>query len=397
MEFANKDGARIKATPHQTATCPCCHADVISKCGELKRWHWSHINLSDCDTFAEPETMWHRSWKARFVEPCQEVVMGPHRSDIKTTLSGHGVFPDNEIVIEFQNSPLSVKDVLERESFYGRMVWVVNAAEFKDHFRHSQNNRVRWKWSHTHWTHAKCPVYLDMGSGLYLIERFINGGKLFEYSFVEYDTFLSMFNGVITPTDFGFDTIDHYNSIASQINAPMGVHNLKQIWIDADTTHPPYVQLYRGRFTICDGDNDGYDTTIDDGDDKKVSGHFNCQWDAVMHIEQLLSTPEGILLLTGTPEQQRQDAEKRRLAEEFMRRIREQHFLKWKPTYKGNESSEFCGFRVVVKQLNFGKYTFSTLYGGEWHMSRLLFATAAECKEYVRQMAVRFYNKQKAA
>lgn len=38
------------------------------------------------------------------------------------------------MVIEFQNSAMSVEELRARESFYGRMIWIVNAAPFRQQF-----------------------------------------------------------------------------------------------------------------------------------------------------------------------------------------------------------------------------------------------------------------------
>ena len=49
-----------------------------------------------------------------------------HLADIKT---------QDDLVIEFQNSSISTTTIEIREEFYGDMIWVINAQEFKDNFK----------------------------------------------------------------------------------------------------------------------------------------------------------------------------------------------------------------------------------------------------------------------
>ncbi len=119
MLWANQKGKKIKAWPGLAATCPACGGEVVPKCGEILEWHWAH-KARDCDTWGEPESQWHLSWKARFPSDWQEVVMGPHRADVRTPRG----------VIEFQKSAISAAEIREREQFYGKMIWVVDASEF---------------------------------------------------------------------------------------------------------------------------------------------------------------------------------------------------------------------------------------------------------------------------
>lgn len=120
MQFAfDRNKKRVLPSPKAKAVCPVCGAPVIAKCGEIVTWHWSHLT-KDCDPWYEPESAWHRHWKERFPEDWREVVIGKHRADIKTPRG----------VVEFQASPISSSDVQERESFYGKMIWVVKADMF---------------------------------------------------------------------------------------------------------------------------------------------------------------------------------------------------------------------------------------------------------------------------
>lgn len=116
-------GTRILAEPDLEGRCPTCHQQCIPKCGEIKTWHWAHKSLKDCDRWAEPEGEWHYGWKKLAgLENCEVTIRKPegiHRADIK--------LPDG-LVIELQHSTLPTADVRDRETFYGRMIWIIDGA-----------------------------------------------------------------------------------------------------------------------------------------------------------------------------------------------------------------------------------------------------------------------------
>ena len=115
-------GARVEAQPGLSATCPRCKSAMLPKCGELKAWHWAHRGVRNCDPWWESETEWHRQWKDQFPADWQEIIRRApdgekHIADVLT---------DQEVVLEFQHSPLRREEREARESFYGKMVWVVD-------------------------------------------------------------------------------------------------------------------------------------------------------------------------------------------------------------------------------------------------------------------------------
>ncbi len=130
MQFALFDSIRVKAFPKGRARCEVCDSEVIAKCGVYYADHWAHKARRECDLWWETETEWHRQWKEKFPENWREIVIKRndimHRADVLT---------DKEVVIEFQNSPISLQELQAREAFYKRMLWVVNAESFKDRFR----------------------------------------------------------------------------------------------------------------------------------------------------------------------------------------------------------------------------------------------------------------------
>lgn len=149
----------ISPQPGLKGICPICDSIVNSKCGSLNIWHFAHINLEDCDSWSEGETEWHLWWKDQVEKEYREVKVGIHRADIKL---------DNNLVIELQNSPISVDEIREREEFYNNMIWLVNCVDIADNFIFTEKGNYynfRWKWFKRCWLYAKKPVYLDLGDG----------------------------------------------------------------------------------------------------------------------------------------------------------------------------------------------------------------------------------------
>ncbi len=132
MDIAVVDGQRMPPAPGLKGVCERCGAPAQAKCGPIVRWHWAHAGRRHCDPWKENEGPWHRAWKALFPFEWQEVVAFDHAgekhiADVKR--------PDGT-VIELQNSPMGIEEMLTREKFYGeRMIWIVNGEKFKDHIR----------------------------------------------------------------------------------------------------------------------------------------------------------------------------------------------------------------------------------------------------------------------
>ena len=124
MKFAIVDDTRTEATKGVRGICPSCGSELIAKCGVQKVHHWAHKGTRTCDSWWEPETEWHRTWKNNFDLTMQEVIkIDPisgerHIADI--------YLPHNDLVIEFQHSPIDIEEINAREKFYKRMIWVID-------------------------------------------------------------------------------------------------------------------------------------------------------------------------------------------------------------------------------------------------------------------------------
>lgn len=235
----NTHDIKIAAIPGVTAICPFCKNPLISKCGHINIWHWAHKSNFECDSWKNRETDWHLSWKAKFPKSCTEVTIknkyfpyNSHRAD---------VLLESGIVIEFQNSPLSVNDINERENFYQKMIWVINSEGFDDNiiFRYSKNSLeeavtyfwceetkcmystktkktkellacigvpissikedilrqfkyipFRWKYYRKSWHFAKMPVMVDLKTGILLWIKKIYPSGVGYGKIIRYDSLL---------------------------------------------------------------------------------------------------------------------------------------------------------------------------------------------------------------
>ena len=127
MKLALVDGQRREATPDLPGKCPSCGATMVAKCGDVRVWHWAHLGKRHCDFWWEPETEWHRDWKNQFPREWQEITHQAkdgekHIADVKT---------DHGWVIEFPHSYIRPEELRSRDTFYPKLVWVVDGLRRK--------------------------------------------------------------------------------------------------------------------------------------------------------------------------------------------------------------------------------------------------------------------------
>lgn len=186
MRLAIVDGQRREANPGLNGHCPGCGGPVRAKCGEVLTWHWAHLT-AECDPWSEPESQWHLNWKARFPEAYQEVVVGPHRADVKGPAA----------VLEVQKSQIAPEMIREREEFYGEMLWMLKGDDFAERLKIKYHGRgmylFEWKNPRKTWATAERRLLIDIKGEVFEITRinaartpwtgqgrFISGAELFE-------------------------------------------------------------------------------------------------------------------------------------------------------------------------------------------------------------------------
>lgn len=132
MQYSCVNGQKILPYPKAQGTCAVCSAETLAKCGQKIMWHWAHKSKMECDPWWENETEWHRKWKELFPESFREITHHcettgeKHRADIKS---------HNGIILEIQNSPISLEELRSRENFYKNLVWIINGEKFRSRFK----------------------------------------------------------------------------------------------------------------------------------------------------------------------------------------------------------------------------------------------------------------------
>jgi competence CoiA-like predicted nuclease len=110
--------------------CPSCGQKVVLKAGDIKTPHFAH-DQKVCDYFDyKGMSDWHLEWQSKFKKQQREVIV--LKGGIKHIAD---VINSNGIVIEFQNSPIPYHKKEERDLFYEKLIWVVNAENFNVEFK----------------------------------------------------------------------------------------------------------------------------------------------------------------------------------------------------------------------------------------------------------------------
>lgn len=161
MRYAILNGRRIEASKEIKDTfCECCNQAVNPYCGKIQVHHFRHKSKIDCDNWYEPITEWHLAWQNQFSENFREVVLTrndcKHRADIINS---------KDVVVEFQNSLISIEEIRNREEFYEKMVWVFNGIRFKDRFILDKDlTNYCWLYPQKPIFSCKKPVFIDIGT-----------------------------------------------------------------------------------------------------------------------------------------------------------------------------------------------------------------------------------------
>lgn len=211
MLFAILDGKKVEPIPNTHAKCPACGEKVLSKCGEVKVWHWAHFKGKSCDSWYEPETYWHKYWKLTFGKENSEkkITKGDtwHIADILT---------NEEVIIELQNSSIQKGVIRKREEFYGeRMIWLINGIKFQKNFYikdkesdfpigqsyqincNSLLGRKMFKWDYPRrsWAGSRRHIFIDFHEEwLFWVKKGF-GTKWGEGIFVAKQDFISKYGG----------------------------------------------------------------------------------------------------------------------------------------------------------------------------------------------------------
>lgn len=141
MHLAKVNGELVVAVKGLKGTCPHCGLEVIARCGDWKRAHWAHRSRKDCDSWqVGKETDWHLDWKKEIGLSYAEKRINKdgtyHIADICIPRKDDS----GDLIIEFQNSPITATEIRRREDFYGKgLIWVLNIKTIEKHFTISRD------------------------------------------------------------------------------------------------------------------------------------------------------------------------------------------------------------------------------------------------------------------
>lgn len=131
------------------------------------------------DGWMLPDTEWSMQWRLKFPRELVEVIVdnqqeGKHIADVYTA---------DGMVLKFQHRFLDIKKMRERERFFGKMTWILNASSWElkivsraSYFCDTDGQQLElppangFEWVNYHSTRSKtiyqsckCPVLLDLG------------------------------------------------------------------------------------------------------------------------------------------------------------------------------------------------------------------------------------------
>jgi len=94
--------------------CPNCNSLLVRKLGSIKTHHFAHKNLEECDDTDKTMSAWHMGMQRLFPQKFNERIFEDFNKCCKRKadvyFKGH--------VVEFQHSPLTTTEFVERTSYY---------------------------------------------------------------------------------------------------------------------------------------------------------------------------------------------------------------------------------------------------------------------------------------
>jgi hypothetical protein len=125
--YAENTQEFIKPNVNVIGICPYCGEKLVSKCGDIKQHHFAHKSKSECGyVYHDVKSEWHEVWQHKR-QPLKPGIN--YEVNIKN-VSGYkkraDTITEGGYVIEYQKSPLPLKERYEREACYGKMIWVVH-------------------------------------------------------------------------------------------------------------------------------------------------------------------------------------------------------------------------------------------------------------------------------
>ena len=141
--------------------CPICEGQVIVKEGKVNAKHFAHKSGECKDSWHYDMSEWHRQKQCYFPIENREIVIShngkTHRADVLV----------NNTVIEFQHSPITAQEFMERNHFFNslgyRVAWVfdVSTAYELESLTYSEDNNYLMIWKNPMRIFAQSPKISD--------------------------------------------------------------------------------------------------------------------------------------------------------------------------------------------------------------------------------------------
>lgn len=226
--------------------CPTCGEPLIIKAKNsiAVKPYFSHRKGTLCtDNWKYDMSEWHRAWQEKFPEQYREIVLEnngiKHRADVLI----------NNTVIEFQHSPITHEEILERNKFYlscgYHVIWVFDATAPSYKIKNKNNDCVdpmKCKEDDLCWNRAKSqfkPIF-PKGVNVYIQYKTTVSTQQKEYNGKEFDILLLLTE--LTPKDFKFLRLNAYiiqENFLQQYGVNTGWNSIQQI---INETYPPKMQ-----------------------------------------------------------------------------------------------------------------------------------------------------------
>lgn len=151
MYIAIDNNQRVRPSKDlRKAICQCCGSSVIAKTGDKKVWHWAHEFLGDCTQKGKGE--WHYFWQDQLDITEVEVRDPKWPNNIADICIRDPRLPDGYLVVELQESAISLEDIHQRNQAYKHILWITNNLNNKPHKRNFKDKSLNTYaiFKHTH-------------------------------------------------------------------------------------------------------------------------------------------------------------------------------------------------------------------------------------------------------
>ena len=129
------EASEVEKNCHNQYFCPGCNEKVFVKQGMKVVPHFSHYKHSDCQTFSEGESEEHIQGKLflyNFLKPyVDSIEIEPYIRTLKQRPDLLLTYNNQKVAIEFQCSPISVKQIVKRSQGYQKsgilVLWIIGS------------------------------------------------------------------------------------------------------------------------------------------------------------------------------------------------------------------------------------------------------------------------------